>query len=611
MGIRTDTSSKIGTIFSEDILKIEIYGPNEDYLTVIDVPGIFRNSTEGITTKKDIALVNDLVRKYIKDRRTIILAVLPSNVDIATQEILALAEQFDPVGERTLGVLTKPDLVTEFNAKNSVCNLVYGNRKPLSLGYYIVRNRGADHKHTVDQDTLEEMFQQEPWSSLPSERVGIRALRKQLETLLTQITRREFPNLRKEANEKLAECQRDLENLGPARPTEKEQRGYLSAIARHFQDLTRGALNAQYSHPPVFKNHETRLITRVVNLSAAFRHGFQIYGQLRNFKNIRSEPTTPVLEPESELECVPGEVCACPSVSSSSSLDFHRYLRQYLHEDGIITVDEYPELSSIIAEDVEIEEPQDGIMEWIRDLYLQSRGMDLCPFSSDLISAAFGEQSRQWEPMVRVYMGEVVRFIHHFMAKALRTVCADGDLTKEIWTAIIDPVLQRYKSGLDQAILLVDIERYQRPFTLNSTFNNEVQNARGIRMREMLRPKAWKKTKQYQEDQMLMYLDDVPRAAADQTSEQCSEEEIHDKLCSYYHLAVDRLMDNILRQAIGYNLLFGPMSPLNVFSQEWVIDLDTEELELIAGEKEATKRRRQKLTKKRKELKTALEILKT
>ena len=178
MGIRQDMSTKTGTIFSEDILKIEIYGPREDYLTVIDVPGIFRNHAEGITTKKDILLVNSLVRKYIKDQRTIILAVLPSNVDIATQEIIELAEEHDKLGERTLGVLTKPDLVTESTAKASVCNLVCGNRRPLALGYYLVRNRGADDAENVEQDELETMFQQEPWSALPPDRVGVCAFEK-------------------------------------------------------------------------------------------------------------------------------------------------------------------------------------------------------------------------------------------------------------------------------------------------------------------------------------------------------------------------------------------------------------------------------------------------
>ena len=127
MGIRADMSSTASTIFSEDILKIEIYGPREDYLTVIDVPGIFRNQTEGITTKEDMIIVHNLVREYIKDKRTIILAVLPSNVDINTQEIIDLAKEYDKLGERTLGVLTKPDLVTEYNTKLSVSIWCLGN----------------------------------------------------------------------------------------------------------------------------------------------------------------------------------------------------------------------------------------------------------------------------------------------------------------------------------------------------------------------------------------------------------------------------------------------------------------------------------------------------
>ena len=36
---------------------------------------------------------------------------MPANVDIATQEIVHMAEEVDPEGKRTLGVLTKPDLV--------------------------------------------------------------------------------------------------------------------------------------------------------------------------------------------------------------------------------------------------------------------------------------------------------------------------------------------------------------------------------------------------------------------------------------------------------------------------------------------------------------------
>jgi len=131
--------------FSDDVLKIELCGPDKSQMSVIDVPGIFRTPTEGVTTKDDMALVRRMVRRYIENPRTIILAVVPANVDIATQEILTLAAEVDPSGQRTLGVLTKPDLVDR-GAEQDILDLVRGKRNKLNLGYCIVRNRGQQER---------------------------------------------------------------------------------------------------------------------------------------------------------------------------------------------------------------------------------------------------------------------------------------------------------------------------------------------------------------------------------------------------------------------------------------------------------------------------------
>lgn len=69
--------------FSDDVLKIEIYGPEQQHLSVIDVPGIFRNTTVGVTTDADMEVVRNMVNHYMKNPRSIILAVVPANVDIA------------------------------------------------------------------------------------------------------------------------------------------------------------------------------------------------------------------------------------------------------------------------------------------------------------------------------------------------------------------------------------------------------------------------------------------------------------------------------------------------------------------------------------------------
>jgi len=83
VGLRTEVLTGKGAVFSEDVLKIDVQRLHEDYLTIVNVPGIFRTTTQG-TTKDDIVIVRNLVKKYIKDDYTIVLVVLPSNVDITT-----------------------------------------------------------------------------------------------------------------------------------------------------------------------------------------------------------------------------------------------------------------------------------------------------------------------------------------------------------------------------------------------------------------------------------------------------------------------------------------------------------------------------------------------
>lgn len=72
------------------MLKFEINGPNVENLSMIDIPGIFRTPTPGVTTEDDIQLVRNMILSYIRDERTILLLVVPAPVDIATQEILTV-----------------------------------------------------------------------------------------------------------------------------------------------------------------------------------------------------------------------------------------------------------------------------------------------------------------------------------------------------------------------------------------------------------------------------------------------------------------------------------------------------------------------------------------
>ncbi|RDW57256.1 hypothetical protein BP5796_12706 [Coleophoma crateriformis] len=601
MGLRADILTGDGAVFSEDGLKIEVKGPHEDYLTVIDVPGIFRTTTQG-TTKEDMAMVRELVKRYIKEDRTIILAVLPSNVDIATQEILELAEEYDENGERTLGVLTKPDLVFEASAQAAVCDLVQGKKRPLKLGYFLVRNRGAD-SGSLESSELDKFFQKGPWNDLPQDQVGIPALKEQLRSLLVKITQREFPKLFRDVSDQIREFKRELNSFGPPRQDEREQRSFLSHIAGAFQDRARAALAADYSADPVFDQDELRLITHVVNITDVFSDDLQQGAHSRHFDNIGlSEPS---------VLLVPSEAPAEPEYEEPVELmiDSLRALLQKAKVDDA-TPGELAELGDIIVLQDKFPMLLDDVTTWIRDNYRRSRGMDLGTFNANVFTTAFAEQSRKWGDMTKIYTSRVIITIHRFIAAAIRSVCPDEQARNKLWSAIIESLVERYRLAIAQASLLVGVEQRKQPYTLNRQFTEVLSKARGYRITELLRPKARKDTRQYGELQYMVNLDDIAKAAEGKRNVEQLQEEIHDILRAYYSLALDRFIDNVSQLAVDYHLLHGPSSPLKVFTQEWVINLEPEELEQIVGETKAAKKRRSKLARKIEDLSNALKVLK-
>lgn len=79
-----------------------------------------------------------MVTRYCKEERTIILCVIPANADMTTQESLQLAQQLDPKGVRTIGVITKIDIMDKgTDAKKMILN----KEIPLRLGYIGVKGR--------------------------------------------------------------------------------------------------------------------------------------------------------------------------------------------------------------------------------------------------------------------------------------------------------------------------------------------------------------------------------------------------------------------------------------------------------------------------------------
>ncbi|TFK88840.1 hypothetical protein K466DRAFT_575157 [Polyporus arcularius HHB13444] len=114
---------------SNEPIDLRIYSPHVPDLTLIDLPGYIQIASmdQPESLKEKIA---GLCERYIREPN-IILAVCAADVDLANSPALRASRKVDPLGLRTIGVITKMDLVPPEQG----ASILTGNRYPLHLGY--------------------------------------------------------------------------------------------------------------------------------------------------------------------------------------------------------------------------------------------------------------------------------------------------------------------------------------------------------------------------------------------------------------------------------------------------------------------------------------------
>ncbi|KAI1822810.1 interferon-induced GTP-binding protein Mx2 [Xylaria intraflava] len=596
--------------FSEHMLKIEKQGPNEEHFTVIDVPGIFRRETEGVTTEGDIQLVRNMVKKYMQDSRTIILAIIPSNVDPATQEILKLAKKFDTNMTRTMAVLTKPDLAIEQITQKIAIDHVLGQRGDLTLGYYIVKNRGPDPddaNKTLEQGQADEraFFNSAPWSVLVhTGKAGIACLKQRVRELLTDLIKKEFPKLKSEVNRELSRV-RDLHAaMGAARNDQHTQRVYLSRMSEAFQSVARDALNAYYVGDKIFSNHELRLITRIVDASESYTHEMITNGHTRWFEDIDIEEKV-IAADEQEVA----------DDSGWPDFDFYPFLANYPELEAVINFFD-------VASD---DDTTDDIMDYIDEVYKSSRGQDLGNHGTGLIATLFKEQSKKWEDITLTHMSVIICHVHRFISTVIKSICPDKKVFDELWNGyLLEELMASYKQALDNARFLLKVEREGTPLTLNNFLGKHRQqlqanrlareagklNPTGRRHRHVVNhSNSWQLAEEDENDACIK-LSQLKDLTINKTNGAQVREYMHDLLSSYYTIARDRFVDLVYLHPINYYLLFGEKSPLKIFSTDMVMSLNEEQLDMIAAEGASDQQRREKLVREISNFEAALKVLK-
>jgi len=171
----------------------------------------------------------NLITEYIAKPNSVILAVSPANVDLVNSEALKLARHVDPMGKRTIGVLTKLDLMDHgTNAMDILSGRVY----PLKLGFIGIVNRSQQDIQNGKPlaDALQgerEFFRHHPAYRNMANRCGTQFLAKSLNQTLMAHIRDRLPDIKARLNTLMGQTQQELASYGDAAFTGKEHRGSL------------------------------------------------------------------------------------------------------------------------------------------------------------------------------------------------------------------------------------------------------------------------------------------------------------------------------------------------------------------------------------------------
>ncbi|KAJ3414133.1 hypothetical protein HDV05_007077 [Chytridiales sp. JEL 0842] len=207
------------TVISSTTLVVELHGPEMPDLTLIDLPGYVASAVKDqpATIVQDI---QSMVDGFITDPRTIILAILPANNDLANNYVFTKIKELDPDSERTIGVLTKLDLV-EKNESNYRKVLEIANNQGsqhLTMGYFAVLNRSQkdiDTNQSREAVLAKEasFFSRAPWNKLAEDRRGTSSLVKCLSDVLGQKAFSQVPFIHREIVEKQAKIEAEFNSM--------------------------------------------------------------------------------------------------------------------------------------------------------------------------------------------------------------------------------------------------------------------------------------------------------------------------------------------------------------------------------------------------------------
>jgi GTPase SAR1 family protein len=447
-----------GKTFSDDLLSIEIAGPNRPQLTVVDLPGLIQNGDP-----EDIKLVRELTQRYISSPRTICLAVISATHDHANQGILQMIRKYDKEGNRTLGIITKPDrLEKDSGSEQSYLKLARNEEAHLKLGWHVLKNRSHADKdiNFLQRNANEAMFfHSTNWKTIPRENVGIIELSKRLSQLLFVHVKHELPKLRDDLEHALEQVHNDLDAMGADRSNAKACKAFLLRSSDQFSNTCKAAAGGYYDgvhfqipdaeeFDPATLPSLRRLRAAVQELNSDFSHDMRKNGSKIR---IKAHPSG-------------SKGIGFAGFNSDSDVEDHKDADD---NEGESDMDDH----TMTYEEA---------LDWVKQAVRRNRGKELQGnFNPLLIGELFQTQSSKWTTLAKDHINLLDEVCSIFLEDLLGKFCPD-DVTSRLWPRIEEQLRDRKKAAFK---VLGDISKdlEYHPINYNHYYTDTVQKRRNQR----------------------------------------------------------------------------------------------------------------------------------
>ncbi|KAH7125952.1 P-loop containing nucleoside triphosphate hydrolase protein, partial [Dactylonectria macrodidyma] len=554
------------TSVSEDILRINISGPELTPLFLVDLPGFCRAEISEQPTE-EVSSVLRITDKYLKRKNNIILAVVSADAEIEEQSVITEVQMNDPTGERTIGIITKPDLLIPGSIKSRKYLKLAKNLEGahiLKLGWHVLRNTDCPDRNETnpvsrrasdgsgDQKKME-FSEFRDCVTFPSSNNGVDSLRQKLSKVLKRQFQLSVPNLVEAVEATIESQQNRLNSLGKARSSASEIRQYLVTIAERLKDLTYSAVGGIYDG-----EFFSSLDASALNEEDAYVDQRKLRAVIRNlngaFNNVISSRGSAM------------RIVGCADIQFG---------------DGCKRPGPYHWDSGLNRFEVEgpVAVPWTNLKTRLEKMALNDLGSQFPGSSNDRLALElFREQSRPWKGIAKQYLKLAMDSARMFVELALEHVTGAGE-------NIRDAILAEYV-----------LDYFDRKA---SHLNDKLE--------ELL--------VHYQEGEIVCLEDEFHDYTPNETTSEVSDDDagelrlkqVLDNMITYYEMSLQTFTNNVTVLAVE-NCLISKMK--SVFTTTAVLEMDDDTLLRLGSESQESQRERLELQNSIAALKSDLAICK-